>query len=534
MATTTTTEIQKLELENVEATGPFSLLPTRSEKDTATTETATDATKIGKTRSDRPSVVEASDASNSNVVPSADTNAGNEQPAATVTSPDAKETPATNATNTANDDPWSVWSTRSKKAIIFSGSFASLLSPLSSQIYFPALEPIAKDLHVSNTLVNLSISTYIILQGIAPTFSAQLSDAAGRRPIYLVCLALFFAANIGLGAQNSYAALLVLRCLQSAGSSGIAALSNAIAADVATPAERGSCVSFASALPMDLSSVDFCLNTPDGIPYSGFLRQWRASSGFPSLCFFPETCRKVVGNGSIPPPKWNRSYTNVLYERRLVIQGRAVPSRQRDELAKSRSLKFPNPLAPITLLLERECGFALLYSSILACSFYAVLALIPTQFSSIYNFNELQVSLCYIPFGVGALVAAFSRGRFIDGNFQRHAKRLGIVVEKNKRTDLSKFPIERARLEVAIPTIILTTACSLGFGWMLEKKVHVSGPLILLFCIGFCASASLNCIAALLLDLYGGRAGTVTASNNLLRCALGAGATAATVPMIDG
>lgn len=56
----------------------------------------------------------------------------------------------------------------------------------------------------------------------------------------------------------------------------------------------------------------------------------------------------------------------------------------------------------------------------------------------------------------------------------------------------------------------------------------------MLFCIGFCASASLNCIAALLLDLYVGRAGTVTASNNLLRCLLGAGATAATVPMIDG
>ena len=56
----------------------------------------------------------------------------------------------------------------------------------------------------------------------------------------------------------------------------------------------------------------------------------------------------------------------------------------------------------------------------------------------------------------------------------------------------------------------------------------------MLFLIGFCASASLNCIAALLLDLYPGRAGTVTASNNLLRCFLGAGATAATVPMING
>jgi sugar phosphate permease len=158
-------------------------------------------------------------------------------------------------TSIGDEEVWSIYSTRGKRVIIFSASFASLLSPLSSQIYFPALEPIAKDLRVSNTLVNLSISTYIILQGIAPTFSAQLSDTAGRRPVYLVCLVLFLAANIGLGAQNSYAALLTLRCFQSAGSSGIAALSGAIAADVATPAERGSYVSFASALPMLATAI---------------------------------------------------------------------------------------------------------------------------------------------------------------------------------------------------------------------------------------------------------------------------------------
>lgn len=212
------TEMQKTGPDNVE--GALSPLPTQ--QDTA----ATDAAIADKheTTKDRP-----------------------------ITAPDAQKVAP--LTNVGDDDLWSVWSTRGKRVIIFSASFASLLSPLSSQIYFPALEPIARDLQVSNTLINLSISTYIILQGIAPTFSAQLSDTAGRRPVYLVCLVLFLAANIGLGAQNSYPALLALRCFQSAGSSGIAALSNAVAADVATPAERGSYVSFASALPMLATAI---------------------------------------------------------------------------------------------------------------------------------------------------------------------------------------------------------------------------------------------------------------------------------------
>lgn len=143
------------------------------------------------------------------------------------------------------------------------------------------------------------------------------------------------------------------------------------------------------------------------------------------------------------------------------------------------------------------------------------------------------MSTCNSPFGFGTLIAAFSHGRRINPNFQRHAKLHGLGIEKNRRIDRTGFPNERARIVVAVPTIILTAACVIGFGWMLQKRTQVSGPLILLFCIGFCASACLNCIAAFLLDIYPGRAGTVAASNSLLRCFLRAGATAATVHMID-
>ncbi|KAL1983470.1 hypothetical protein VTN96DRAFT_10291 [Rasamsonia emersonii] len=68
----------------------------------------------------------------------------------------------------------------------------------------------------------------------------------------------------------------------------------------------------------------------------------------------------------------------------------------------------------------------------------------------------------------------------------------------------------------------------------LSVTTYMAGPLILLIVIAFCLSASLNCIAVLMVDLYPGKAGTVTASNNLLRCLLGAGATALVLPMING
>ncbi|MCJ1306632.1 hypothetical protein MMC25_000275 [Agyrium rufum] len=311
-------------------------------------------------------------------------------------------------TSVSNDDTaWSIWSPKQKKIIILAASFASLLSPLSGQIYFPALDTIAKDLHVTDSLVNLSITTYVIFQAIAPTFTAQLSDTAGRRPLCIFCFILYIAANIGLGAQDNYAALLALRAFQSACSSGMAGLSAAVATDITTPAERGIYIAYAAAVPL------------------------------------------------LGP---------TLIERNAQKEGKEVPYEKRDELAESRHLRFPNPFGTIMLLLQRECGYALLYSGLPCCSFYAVLSLIPPQFHKIYDFNELQIALCYIPFGVGSLVAAFNRGRMTDSNFRRHAKRLGISTEKNKHTDLTNFPIERARLEVALPTIILGSACMVGFG----------------------------------------------------------------------
>jgi len=57
---------------------------------------------------------------------------------------------------------YSVFTVGQKRAIVAIGSFASFFSPLSSSIYFPALQTISEQLDVSISKVNLTVTTYLV------------------------------------------------------------------------------------------------------------------------------------------------------------------------------------------------------------------------------------------------------------------------------------------------------------------------------------------------------------------------------------
>lgn len=116
--------------------------------------------------------------------------------------------------------PYTVFSKTSKRIIVLLCAVAGFFSPFSAFTYFPALEYMAADLGVSLQLMNLTITVYLVIQGVIPAVLGDLADQIGRRPVYLLVLVVYVAACIGLALQRLYAALVVLRMLQSAGSSG--------------------------------------------------------------------------------------------------------------------------------------------------------------------------------------------------------------------------------------------------------------------------------------------------------------------------
>jgi predicted MFS family arabinose efflux permease len=136
--------------------------------------------------------------------------------------------------------PYTVFTKAERRTITWLIGCSMFFSPFTANIYFPCLEELQRAVGVSSSLINLSITTYLIIQAIAPAFCGDLADHLGRRPVYLLTFTIYACANLGLPLQKNYAALMILRGLQSFGCSATVAISYGVVADVATLATRGS------------------------------------------------------------------------------------------------------------------------------------------------------------------------------------------------------------------------------------------------------------------------------------------------------
>ncbi|RAO64524.1 uncharacterized protein BHQ10_000536 [Talaromyces amestolkiae] len=440
----------------------------------------------------------------------------------------------TATTSTTTDVPYCILPERQKIFLMMLCSFAAMISPISSSIYFPALNSIGSDLGVSTNKMNLSITMFLIFQGVAPSFIANFSDIHGRRPAYVIAFVIYLAANIGLSLQKNYAALMVLRCLQSSGSSCTIALGSAAVADLSTRAERGKYIGYAT--------MGVTLGPALGPVIGGLIDHflgWRwifrfliiLAGVYASLVvmFLPETCRAVVGNGSVPSARWNRSGWQILSSR--FRHGRKPPEPNYDtvQIGKRR----PNIFASALIATEKEPAIILAYGALLYCGYMAVLSTLTSQLKSQYNFNSIQIGLCYLPLGCGSLTSRRTVGTLLDWNFKREAARQGMPIIKNRQQSIEKFNIEIARLAITIPFVYGGALCLIAYGWVMQFKTSLAGPMVILFFMSFLTTGAFSSLNTLIIDTNRESPATAVAATNLWRCLTGAGAVAAAGPLIE-
>ncbi|ODM19950.1 hypothetical protein SI65_04936 [Aspergillus cristatus] len=439
-------------------------------------------------------------------------------------------------TSAPAEPPFSIFDKRQKWLIVVIVSTAATFSGFASNIYFPALPTIANDLNVSLELVNLTVTSYLIFQGIAPSLWGPVSDVKGRRIAYTCTFLVFVDACISLAETKNYATLIVLRCLQSTGSASTIAIGSGVIGDITTRAEHGGF--------MGIFQAGLLVPVAVGLVIGGALAGslgWRSIFWFLMiysavflvvlLVLLPETLRSLVANGSMLPSQSNpmARYPLQAYQKLITVKLAAPP-----QLA---ARKRVDVLGPFRILVSKHAApiifFLAIYYAVWQMSITAMFSL----FKDRYDLTEIQISLTFIANGVGSMVGTLITGKILDMDYRRiKAKHEALsstdteASDNNQSQENNAFPFLKARLRL-LPHLSL-----LLFGWTIQypSTVPIAIPIITTFITGWTAVSMQSAIMTHLVDIFPEQSAGASASVNLARCLLAAGGTSFVMPVIGG
>ncbi|RDW56446.1 MFS general substrate transporter-63 [Coleophoma crateriformis] len=427
----------------------------------------------------------------------------------------------TKETTSSSAIPYSIFTPVQKALIVAVVSFAATFTGFASNIYFPVIPTIALDLGVSSELINLTVTSYMIFQGLSPTIWGAIADAQGRRLTYIFCFIVFFGACVGLAETKHYYQLVILRCVQSTGSASTVAIGAGVIGDITKREERGGYMGYFQAGLL----VPLAIGPVLGGVFAGTLG-WRAIFWFLTIysgvflmiliIVLPETLRSMVGNGSVPARGVSKSPLSRIMQKRHpeMVSTESLPNQKRAPI---------NFLGPLQILCGREVVFIVVFVSLYYTIWQMTVTVMSSLFASVYGLGEIEIGLTYIANGVGTVLGTLTTGKFLDFEYGR-AKRSHTGAAED-------FPLERARLRSMWITAGIQCVSVLIFGWTLQYRVHIAVPIVCSFFLGYTAVSIYSAGSTFLVDVFPNQAASATAAVNLVRCLMGAGGTAAVLPI---
>ncbi|CRG91770.1 Transporter mfs1 [Talaromyces islandicus] len=361
------------------------------------------------------------------------------------------------------------YSRRVKWTLTWIVSFSTLIAPIGTSIFYPALHQVEDDLHTTDTVTNLSLAFYLLAMAIFPFWWANWATAFGRRNIYLLSFALGVVFAVLAAVSKSIGILIAMRLLSGGCSASVQAVGVATMTDLWEPRERGRAMGI------------FFLGPQLG-PFlapiiGGALANrwgWRSTMWFMVIIaavMFTILFLGLPETSSRGEKSWWRETQDRLGDRNSISKF----------LITARMLIL-DPFAAIYVLRYPVMLLPMLYLGLFTVFFYVLnISMEQTFASPPYNFSTLIIGLCYIPSSLGYIVGSLLGGRWMDYVMLRSARKANRCDEDGKPII---FPEDRMQ-ENAVLGGLIPVASLLWYGWSIQYKVFWLVPLIANFFTGF-------------------------------------------------
>ncbi|PYH88137.1 MFS multidrug transporter [Aspergillus ellipticus CBS 707.79] len=265
--------------------------------------------------------------------------------------------------------------------------------------------------HVSLEVAILTCSIMVCGFAVGPLLWSPLSEIIGRRPVYIISLALYTIFNIPCALAPNIGGLLVCRFLCGVFSSSGLSLAGGTIADIWNLEDRGMAIAFFAAAP-------YC-----GPVIGPIVCGWiTVGTGRLALFFWVNLAfagAMLVLVGLIP-----ETYAPVILKRRAAALRTShnnpnIITEQEKSTPTLRDIVRTSLIRPITMILtEPVLDLMCMYIVLIYAMLYAFFFAYPVIFGRLYGYNDGQIGLMFIPILIGAGVSLLLTP-YIENQFRR-------------------------------------------------------------------------------------------------------------------
>lgn len=136
---------------------------------------------------------------------------------------------------------------------------------------------------------------------------------------------------------------------------------------------------------------------------------------FLATCFLHETCRWQVGNGSVPPNRWNRPLMDLIWPPNIPPDhDTCVPPKRRSTVLQTIKLAF-----------RKQDLSLILFQATLFGGYIAIIIIIPFLFAQKFHFTILKIGAAHLFYALGGFTSRWTLHPLMDANIRRHSRLTG-------------------------------------------------------------------------------------------------------------